>query len=607
MNTSIMKWLKYLIIFIPASLLFSACENEEDSRIYEPVKIVAAYINGELISSDNLSTINESTVVTLPPGTDLSELKVRLTVINGELIEFPTDVETDFRLPTQIRIRSYNGMEKNHTFQIVSKPLLVDFFIEGMTVLREKIFIGENSIIVQVPPGTDFTALQVTMGFRNGELSGFTNGTALDYTNPIPFNVVGVDGTVYPYELIITDQEVGPASIQDVTANDAQAETIEVDADGNVQVYFNTLTNFSAASLTITIGYGNSFVDFTNGTVVNLWNTPTIKIKGTDGIIKDFKFRKPKLKLTEIFRKTPTDLGFGADGGASMCFSDEYIVASTHNGTAGIHYFDLTGTKIGSLTLPSVVNMGNAVTGLRKIASDDKGAIIAINLAAGGTAGTAYNIYKWNDVADQTPVVLCSFTASALGLTATRTNGVNVQGSLDGNAVITVPITTSKVVLKWTIQGGALVNPVPEKISLDGNENNFGNYSSVEQYPGKPNTLVAGLALTGFGGIRSYVAGAVAVSVSTSANSSDLRMKTIGDRVYLAHTVWGNARHTFHFKDITDDNEDAYRYNMLWDGAYIATSSNGNATVDADFAEINGKWYVAYLGTNGGIVCYALE
>jgi hypothetical protein len=84
-------------------------------------------------------------------------------------------------------------------------------------------------------------------------------------------------------------------------------------------------------------------------------------------------------------------------------------------------------------------------------------------------------------------------------------------------------------------------------------------------------------------------------------------MKTIDGRVYLAHTVWGNARHTFHFKDITDDNEDAYRYNMLWDDAYMATSSNGNATVDADFAEINGKWYVAYLGTNGGIVCYALD
>jgi hypothetical protein len=607
MNTLLIKGVKYFILLI-ASILLSACGEEQDSRIYEPAKIVAAYVNGELISTNNLSTVNEHAIVTLPPGTDLSKLKVRLTVINGELIDFPTDVETDFRLPRPVRIRSYNDMEETHTFQIVSKPLLLDFYIEGMTVSREQMFIGENSIIVQVPAGTDFSALKVTMGFKNGELSGFTNDTALDYANPIPFNVIGVDGTVYPYELIITDQEVGPASIQNVIANDAQVETIEVDeATGNVQLYFKTLTNFAAASLTITTGYGNAFVDFTNGTVVNLWNAPVVKIKGTDGITKEFKFLKPKLELAENFRKTPTDLGFGADGGSALCFSGEYIVAATHNGTAGIHYFDLTGTKVGSLTLPSTVNMGNAVTGLRKIASDDNGAIVGINLAAGGAVGTAYNIYKWNSVTDQNPVVLCSFTASALGLTATRTNGINVQGSLNGNAVITVPITTSKVVLKWTFEGGNLVNATPEKISLDGNESNFGNYSSVEQYPGKPNTLVAGLAITGFGGIRSYVGGATAISVATTANSTDLRMKVIDGRTYLAHTVWGNARHTFHFKDITDDNEAAYRYNMLWDGAFVATTSNGNATVDADFALINGHWYVAYLGTNGGIVCYTLK
>jgi hypothetical protein len=584
-----------------------ACSENTDSRIYEPVKIVATYINGELISSDNLSVTDGRTTITLPPGTDLAKLKVRLTVVNGEVINFPADVETDFRRPMNITLHSFNGADETITFHIISKPLLLDFFIEGMSVPKENIFAGENSIIVQVPVGTDFTGLKVTMAFRNGELSGFTNGVVHNYTNPVAFNVIGVDDTVYPYALIITDQEVGPASVQDVQANDAEAAVIEVKANGEVQVNYKTLTNFAAASLTITTGYGNELIDFVNGAVTNLWDEPVIKIKGTDGITKEFKFLKPKLQLTAKFIKTPTDLGFGADAGASLCFSGNYVVASCHSGTnAGINYYDLTGTKIGSLKLPTGVDWG-AIWGLRKIASDDNGAIIGVNLAAGGAVGTAYNVYKWNDVTDQNPVVLCSFTANTLGLTATRTNGVNVQGSLAGNAVITVPITTSKVVLKWTITNGTLVNTTPEKVSLDGNEANFGNYSSVEQYPGKPNTLVAGLAITGFGGIRSYVGGATTISVATTASSSDLRMRTIDGRVYLAHTVWGNARHTFHFKDITDDNEAAYRYNLLWDGGYIATSANTNATVDVDFAQVSGKWYVAYLGTNGGIVCYELK
>jgi hypothetical protein len=286
-----------------------------------------------------------------------------------------------------------------------------------------------------------------------------------------------------------------------------------------------------------------------------------------------------------------------------MCFSDDYIVASTHNGTAGIHYFDLDGTKMGSLTLPSGVSMGNAATSLRKIASDDNGVILAVTLSAG--VGTV-SIYKWNDVTDSNPQLLCSGIASDFGLSTLRAAGINIQGSLAGNAVITVPINTTKTVLKWTFENGSLKNTKPETITVD-NDFTFGFYISAEQYPGKSNTLVAGIASTPFGGIRSYVGGATMISVSTPASSTDLRMKTIAGRVYLAHTVWGNARHTFHFKDITDDNEDAYRYNMLWDDAYMATSTNGNATVDADFAEINGKWYVAYLGTNGGIVCYALD
>ncbi|MDR0542224.1 MAG: hypothetical protein LBH19_08410 [Dysgonamonadaceae bacterium] len=606
MRTVNLKCLKQFILFLSAAFFLNACSHSEDSRIYEPAQIVAVYVNGEMVGSNRLLTDPQQTTVTLDPGTDLTRLKVRVTTINGEPVDFPNDVERDYTQPVDVKIHSYNGPDVTVKFHIISRPLLVDFYIEGISIPQENIHFGVSSIIAQVPEKTNVTALKVTMGFKNGTVSGFTNGTAVNYTQPVDFQVTGVDGTVYPYQLIITDQPVGPASIRSLTANTAEAANLEIDANGNVQVYFKTLTNFASAALTIQSGFGNEFVDFTNGTAVNLWTSPKVKIKGSDGVIKEFTFKAPKQSLTETCRKTPAEMEFGADGGASLCFSGNYIVASTHNGTAGIHYYDLAGKKVGTMVLPADVNMGNAITGLRKIASDDKGAIIAVNLAAGGAVGTAYHIYKWNNVTDANPVVLCSFTASELGLTATRTNGINVQGSLDGNAVITVPITTSKVVLKWTVQNGALVNAKPETVSLE-NESNFGNYSSVEQYPGKATTWVGALATSNFSGLRAYLGSAPAVSVSGS--TTDLRMKVIDGRVYLAHTVWssGSAKHIFNFRDVTDDNDAAYRYNMLDDNAFIATASNGNATNDADFGMIDGKWYVAYLGTNGGVVCYLLR
>lgn len=600
------QWLRYLACMAMIGFVFTACEEKEDPRPYEAAKIVAAYVNGTMITSDNLISDEQQTTITLDPGTDLTQLKIKLVPINGDLVDFPTDIETDFTRPVDIKIHSYNGENTVIKLHVISRPLLVDFYIEGISIPQEDVHFGVSSIIAQVPEKTSLTALKVTVGFKNGTVSGFTNGVAMNYTNPVDFQVTGVDGTVYPYQLIITDQPVGPASIRSLKANTAESATIEVDANGNVQVYFKTLTNFASAALTIQPGFGNEFVDFTNGTVVNLWTSPKIKIKGSDGVVKEFTFKAPRLSLAEMFRKTPAEMGFGADGGASLCFSGNYIVASTHNGTAGIHYYNVNGEKIGSLKLPADVNMGNAITGLRKIASDDKGVILGVNLAAGGNVNTPYNIYKWNSVTDENPVVLCSFKASELGLTATRTNGINVQGSLDGNAVITVPITTSKVVLKWTIQNGALVNVKPETIGLE-NESNFGNYSSVEQYPGKTTTWVGALATSNFSGLRSYLSSAPAVSVTGS--TTDLRMKTIDGRVYLAHTIWssGSAKHIFCFRDITDDNDAAYRHNMLDDNAFIATASNGNATNDADFGIIDGKPYVAYLGTNGGVVCFTLR
>ncbi len=606
MDTLRVKWLKYLALMLVAGLALPACNDEEDSRPYEDAMIVAAYVNGTMVSSNNLSSNPTQTTITLAPGTDLTHLKIKLTTINGDLVDFPTDVETNYTEPMDVKIRSYNGGDVTVKFHVVSKPLLVDFYIEGVNVPKENVHFGESTIIAQVPTGTNLTALKVTMGFKNGELSGFTNGVAMNYTNPVSFNVIGVDGTVYPYKLMITDQVVGPASIQNVKANDAESVSVTVDASGNTQVYYKTLTNFASAALTIQTGFGNEFVGFTNGSVVNLWASPKVKIMGTDGVVKEFTFLPPKLQPVEAFRKSPADMGFGADGGASLCFSGNYIVASTHNGTPGIHYYDATGTKVGTMKLPAGVDMGNAVTGLRKIASDDKGAVIGVNLAAGGSVSTSYNIYKWNNVTDQNPTILCSFTASELGLTATRTNGVNVQGSLDGNAVVTVPITASKVVLKWTIQNGTLVNAKPETVSLE-NESNFGNYSAVEQYPGKATTFVGALATANFSGLRSYLGSAPAVSVAGS--TTDLRMKTVDGRVYLAHTVWnqGAAKHVFCFRDVTDNNDAAYKFNMMWDDAFMATASNGNATNDADFGSINGKLYVAFLGTNGGVVCYILH
>lgn len=610
----------YLLLIGISSMLLSSCQDDNnDNKIWEPVSIGAVYINGGMVSLDandgklypdrnSYLTNYDSVTINMKWGTDVTKLKMRLTPINGELIDFPTDVATDYTLPRTIRVKSFNGMEHAIYMRVISRPLLTDFFIDGIILPQEDIHFNEKSIIVQVPKGTDLTQLKVTMGFLNGKVSGFENGKVMDYTNPHSLTITGIDGTIYPYTLTITDKPVGPASIMSVTANGVTSDDVTIDDKGNVQINYSTLLDFSNANFTIIPGFGNQILNYTNGSTINLYDGLKVSIRGMDDVVKDFTILPAKVKPTLMFSKVPADFGFGADGGASLCFSGNYIVIPSHNGTAqGINYYSLNGDKVGNLTLPSGVDWG-AVMGIRKVASDDKGVILGINLAATSNKEEnlqiSYNIYKWNSPTDANPVVYCSYKPSDLGLTNTRNCGINIQGSLDGNAVITVPMSASKIVLKWTIQGGNLVSPIPEKVTVD-IPYNFGNYSAIEQYPGKSNTLVGAVIGSGFNGLRVFTNGATSLTVNTP-QTTDLRVKTIGERTYLAHCTFGSGIHTLCLRDVTDNNN-GYSYNMLWSGATIPTAANGNATNDADISFINGKWYAAYIGTNGGVTCYQIK
>lgn len=608
----------YWVILL-ASLFVACKDSSSDTRIWEPAIIGAVYINSQTASLYDASQASEvatfesdyeNLTIRLPKGTDMTELRMRLTPINGELIDFPTDIPTDFSLPRDLKVRSYNDKDVIIKMRVISLPLLYQLYIDdGVEIIKS--FVSDNSIVVQVAEGTALDALRVTLNFKNGTLDGFTNGTEIDYSdgNEVVFNVVGPDGAKYPFTLLITDKEVGEAKVTQVSVNGEDASELSIDANGNVQTVFNKLLDFSNATLNIKTAPGDKFIDFENGSKVNLMGDGvTVKLKGLDGIVRTFKLQKPFITPLKAFVKTQEELGYSVNSGAAVCFSGQYVVASSYAGNAGINYYDLEGTYKGSLTLPANVSMGSVVTGLRKIASDDDGNILGVNLAAGGSASTAYHIYKWNGVNDTQPAVYCSFTAANLGFSSPRTSGISVQGSLNGDAVITVVLYGTKSVLKWEVKSGSLVSSEPTVLVLD-NAQNFNYYSSIEPYPGNRDLLVGAVLLSGtgsFAGIRVYDNFSTKLEVAGSA--SDLRLKKINDRVYLAYCEWKSPNHILHLSDVTDGKLDSYSHNMLSSTMNVLpTGANANATNDADIAVIDGKSYAVYIGTNGGIVCLELN
>lgn len=584
-------------------VLFTGCDKKDElDRMYEGVKIVGVKLNSELFTP--VYTGNEAKIV-VPAGRDLSKVKVQILVANGEVLNFDNNQVMDVRKALSLSLKGSDGQNAEVILKIQSPPTLSTFIIEGLNVPASDVHFGSNTLIVQVPPSTDLTRLKVTMGFVNGTLVDFTNGVAADYTTGKTFSVKGVDEeTIYSYNFIITTEQVGPASIKSMTINGKETVSVEVISPSTVVPFVKGITNFTSATVTIEAGFGNVIDPAFTGTNLNLLTgTTKVKITGSDGIQREFTIGVPKLALTPVFSKKYEDFGFGANDLTGIAFSQNYIVVSNFSAVAptvvGPNYYDLAGKHVGVFNTTGVVT----VNGLRKIASDDKGVMLGIPL---GPTANDQTIYKWDNV---TAVPKPYITYSQAGLDfgyAPRSAGINIAGSLDGNAIITVGMAQKTEVLVWKVNNGVL-SAEREKPTLKFPYSGTGFYYAIEPMPIGMKGFVGAATGSNFNGIIGLNENMAETAKTTGLSSSDCRIYKHNDRVYLGFVVYVSGKGAyFRLADITD-NQSASIQNPIMDILMPSTAANGNLTMDVDITKINGKLHAVFVCTNIGMQLFKLE
>lgn len=597
---SLVKKFTYLILLSVVTL--SGCTKKDElNRTYEAAKIVGVKVNGELFLP---TYTNDDVNITVPAGKDLSKVKVQVLVANGELIDFTNDQIIDARMPIPLSLKGSNGENKNVVLKIVSPPSLSNLIIEGLNIPKSDIYFSESTLIVQVPVGTNLTNLKLTMTFVNGTLQDFTNGVALDYTNPRSFKLKGVDGaTIYNYDLIVTTEQVGPASVKSMTINGIATDSVVLVSPATLIPYVKGITDFSKATVSIVTGYGNKIdPSFTGANLNLLLGTSKVKITGTDGILKEFTIGAPQLSLKPIFEKPYAAFGFPSNDLTSVAFSGNHIVVPNYSATAptvvGPNYYDLTGAQQG------VLNKSGTIIpyGVRKIATDSKGVILGV--ALGITTNTQY-IYKWDDVnAAPTPYITYSSATLGYGSTAFRAAGINVQGSLDGDAIITVGQAQKSDVLVWTVTGGVL-NPTPTKLSHP--YTSTGYYWSVEPLPTGTPGFMGTFSGTSLNGVASLTSTLGEVAKASGISATDSKIFKFNGRTYMAFTAYTSGKGAyFRVADITDNAITGIQ-NPIMNVLMPSTQANGNLTMDADMAIINGKLHAVFVCTNIGMRLYQLE
>lgn len=582
-------------------VLFTGCDKKDElDRMYEGVKVVGVKLNSELFTP--VYTGNEAKIV-VPAGRDLSKVKVQVLVANGEVLNFDNNQVMDVRKALSLSLKGSDGQNAEVILKIQSPPTLSTFIIEGLNVPASDVHFGSNTLIVQVPPSTDLTSLKVTMGFVNGTLVDFTNGVAADYTTGKTLSVKGVDEeTIYSYNFIITTEQVGPASIKSMTINGKETVSVEVISPSTVVPFVKGITNFTSATVTIEAGFGNVIDPAFTGTNLNLLTgTAKVKITGSDGIQREFTIGVPKLALTPLFSKKYEDFGFPANDLTGVAFSQNYIVVSNYSATAptvvGPNYYDLAGNQVGVLNKTGVV----IAHSLRKLASDDKGAMLVVPL---GISSTDQTIYKWDNV-NAVPTPYITYSQASLKLDyAVRSAGINIAGSLDGDAIITVGMAQKTEVFVWKVTGGVL-DPTPVKYNFPYAGTGF--YWGIEPMPIGTSGFVGAATGNNFSGIIGLNGTMTETAKTTGLSSSDCRIYKSNGRVYLGFVVFvlGKGAY-FRLADITD-NQAASVQNPIMDILMPSTAANANLTMDVDITKINGKLHAVFACTNVGMQLFKLE
>jgi hypothetical protein len=589
-------------------LIAVSCSDDNDTRPYEDAKVVGVKVNSSLYLPSSYGT-NEATIV-IPAGTDLSKTKLQVLVVNGDLQNFTNDAYYDCKKPLDLSIKTYNGDNISYKLRVQSPPKLSNLIIDGLVVESEDIHTGDESIIVQVPESLDLTSQKVTMTFVNGTIQGFTNGAARDFTNPIAFSVLGVDEeTVYPYELILTSDPVGPANIKHISINGIACDSV-ITSGTTVTPYIPSLTDFTNATITLECGYGNKIDANASLAGLNLLSgTNKVKVTGTDGVVIEFTIASPKLSVAPYLFKAYSDFGFGSDALSSFAFSGDYFVVANHNTSnaaavpVGPNAYKLDGTYVGALSKTGTNIDGGAVTGIRKLCADESGNILGVQLGAGAAATKELVIWRWKDV-NSDPEAYITFSQNSLGLGyAARSAGINVKGSLDKDALIIMPIAQKSDVFVWTVTGGVL-NTTPQKYTFPYTP---GYYYSVEALPLGQQGFVGAAVGNTFSGIVALTSTMTENHHMSGMITTDCSTIAYNGRTYLAYVVFQAGTGVFlRVCDITDGQSASYLNNLL-NVKIPATASNGNGTVDAQFIVRNGKLHVGFSCTNYGVWLYQLD
>ena len=417
--------------------------------------------------------------------------------------------------------------------------------------------IDGTNILVAVPYETDLTALMVEVTVSEGASVVPTSGSTLDFTNPRNFVVTNGDVS-NTYQVTVERAEPTNPVLTGISAESASTgEVYEVDIDIIGRTITITLNNLQSKVIKISsvqvLPAGTTWAvsPVVAGTdTIDLDANPVLTLSFA-GNISEYNFVANVTQAgfnpsnTETLMDKSSASGFlpsviNSNESRGATFNGQYVVIPTRKEGNNMYYWDVNAGGDHSAMSMAGVSGGTWAISDAKFVGD---AVYACNMV--NTQDQLFKIYKWDDIADESPEVIIEWV---VGEPASPAVAIRLGDAL---SIVGDPATNGYIIASnfpfsnpqnqfyvWEFTDGVPANE-PAIWTVDPVEGaRIGQYGRINPIPGETDIFLVSGAEMGIAVIN--LAGEVLYEIPDAIipfRAYDPNVFSYNDGRYLTYTV----------------------------------------------------------------------
>lgn len=189
---------------------FAACGDDDDDN-GEPLsdaKEILSFVFADLTPAVQ-GNINGTAITAMVPfGTDVTALEPTVTISQEATVSPASGQAQDFSSPVTYTVTAEDGSEATYTVTVnvtagSSEKELTTFIFESLDPDVAGVITG-NDVAVDVPFGTDVSALAPTITLSDLASVAPASGVEQDFSSPVDYTVTAQDGSTNVYQVTVT-------------------------------------------------------------------------------------------------------------------------------------------------------------------------------------------------------------------------------------------------------------------------------------------------------------------------------------------------------------------------------------------------------------------